>query len=108
MTNPNPIALAIATALEAILTPIMATLTAPIIDRIDKLEDVAHTADEPDPDGNKFAEQVMKVLHDRSASAVDLLIDEINERAEVNKESLSDTVAEIIRNGSFSISFTRY
>ena len=148
MTNPSPITLAIATALEAVLTPIMAALTAPIIDRIDKLEATM-------PDDATFDAAVITAIRNQPAAVVDFLGEEIDRRTatdefiekavsavlassgfdtavlgviedrsgevinnlgdnltdkinEASKESLGDTVAEIIRSGSFSVEFTRY
>ena len=148
MTNPSPITLAIATALEAVLTPIMAALTAPIIDRIDKLEATM-------PDDATFDAAVITAIRNQPAAVVDSLGEEIDRRTatdefiekavsavlassgfdtavlgviedrsgevinnlgdnltdkinEASKESLGDTVAEIIRSGSFSVEFTRY
>lgn len=77
MTTPSPTTLAIAAALEAALTPIIAALTAPLLKRITDLEDVAHTP----YDDTAFQAAVMAAIRDQPSAVVDFLGNEIDKRA---------------------------
>lgn len=94
MTNPSPIALAIATALEAALTPIMAALTAPIIDRIGKLE-AAYT-----PDDAAFDAAVITAIRNQPATVVDFLGKEIDHRTPTD-EFIEKAISTVLASSEF-------
>lgn len=130
MNNPSPAALAIASLIEAAIAPIFATMSAPLLARIEKLEK-GNSLGEPTPEfvqktvelvfadarlnmqatidavlvDSKFDDAVINVLNDRNVDAMDNLIDNIKERISEDSE---DKIASVLRNGSFSIEFSRY
>lgn len=128
LTTPSPAALVIANIIENALAPVFAAMAAPLIARVDKLENVVHLG-EPSPsfigkvrdavmaDENfdeavrsavlthdHFDDAVLGVIDDRSSD----VIEKLGEAMAANTEGLSDRVSNVLRDGTFSISFDRY
>ena len=103
MNTPSPAALAIASLIEAAITPIFNVLSAPLLARIEELEK------RPSVTGDAFDEAVLNVIRDVPATVVDLIEDEIEERIRAsNIDDIDDKIASVLRNGSFSVKFSRY
>jgi hypothetical protein len=78
MSTPSPTALVIASLIESLLAPVFTAMSAPLLKRIEALEDNAHT---PTEDEAKFGAAVMSAIRARSSTVVDFLSEEIVERA---------------------------
>lgn len=103
MNTPSPTALAIASLIEAAIAPIFATMSAPLVARIEELEK------RPSVTGDAFDEAVLNVIRDAPGTVVDLVEDEVKELiSAVTDSDIDDRIASVLRNGSFSVEFSRY
>lgn len=115
MSNPSPTALVIASLIESALAPIFATMSAPLLARIEELE--KHSVALTDEDvqavieavvgSDMFDEAVLGVIEDRSKDVIDNLGDDLTDKIN-NAESINEAVSEVLRRGSFNIEFSRY
>jgi hypothetical protein len=123
MSTPSPTALVIASLIESLLAPVFTAMSAPLLERIKALEDVAHTPDEKSLSermdaletktaiaiGEKFDEAVLECIRECPTEVLDAIEDELTEKIKTAREdSLEESVASVIRNGSFNIEFSRY
>ena len=103
MTHPTPSAIAL--AVDGLLTTFIAQITAPLIARIEVLEAQGVAAFQ----GDEFNAAVVVAICDRPLDVCDALTDELQERLKESKaEHIRELVTEVIRGGSFSITFDRY
>ena len=104
MNTPSPAALAIASLIEAAITPIFNVLSAPLLARIEELEKRPSAT----TDGT-FNEAVLAVIRDAPGTVVDLIDDEIKGLIDTaSSDDIENKIASVLRNGSFSVEFSRY
>lgn len=112
MNAPSPTSMVIASLIESALAPIFATMSAPLLARIEQLE----TKQENSVGATKeffkneaFGNAVMDVIESKSSDVVEALGDDLTEAIEsARTESIENAVENAISNGSFSVEFSKY
>jgi hypothetical protein len=118
-TTYSPITLAIAAALEGLMTPIVKELIAPLTERLAELEKTSAHG-EPTPSfiekvrdavlaDDEFDGAVEKIISANDAMIWDIVEDNVTDCVSSALEgNVTDKVHDVLKNGSFTVEFNRY